>query len=110
MDPAAPAYLTLLYHRVRLCSGTADPATLRPLLDAVLARTDLTATTRNLFLAERLQLAADLARWRASPCGAVCTKEADGCEAADWGYYGTGAGLFDGGGAATRASGTTPAT
>ena len=57
LDPQSPPYLTALFHRVRLLNGTADPATLRPLLDAVLARTDLTTTARNLFLAERMQLA-----------------------------------------------------
>jgi hypothetical protein len=91
-----PGYLTLLYHRIRLTIGTADPAALRPALDAALARNDLTTSTRNLLLAERLQTAATLgefARFALRPV--TCTKESDGCKTQDWGYYGTNPGVFD---------------
>ena len=46
-DAQAPAFLTLLYHRIRLTAATADPAALRTALDTALARNDLTTTTRN---------------------------------------------------------------
>ncbi len=98
VDPQAPAYLTALYHRVRLLNGTADAATLRPLLDAVLARNDLTTTTRNLFLAERLQFATNLAETAAYALRLrQCTKDGDGCDGGAWGFDGQGPGLFDGG-------------
>jgi hypothetical protein len=66
----SPAYLTALYHRIRLA---ADPAAARAELDAALARTDLSLTDRNLLLAERVMGAAEpaeLARLgpRESPC------------------------------------------
>ncbi len=97
LDPQSPPYLTALFHRVRLLNGTADPATLRPLLDAVLARTDLTTTTRNLFLAERLQLATSLAETAAFMLRQLqCTQQTDGCVADAWGFGGAGAGLFAG--------------
>ena len=97
LDPQSPPYLTALFHRVRLLNGTADPATLRPLLDAVLARTDLTTTTRNLFLAERMQLATSLADMAAFTLRQKqCTQQTDGCVADAWGFGGTGAGLFAG--------------
>ena len=95
-DPASPAYLTLLYHRVRLALGTAPADTLRGALDTVLARPALPATSRNLFTAERLQLAADLGEFaRLALRRTVCTKQANDCRNTDWGYYGTGGGLFD---------------
>ena len=95
VDPKAPAYLTALYHRVRLTVGAADPAVIRPLLDAALARTDLSATARNLFRAERLQVAADMAEVATYVLrGRQCTEDA-GCVGNAWGYFGQGSGLFD---------------
>ena len=47
VGPDHPAFLTALYHRIRL-EPDADPAAVRNELDAVLARTDLLLTTRNL--------------------------------------------------------------
>ncbi len=72
IPPDQPAFLTALYHRVRL-DQDADPASVRADLDAALARTDLSLTTRNLLVAERTLVAdglADLAKLapRASPC------------------------------------------
>ena len=96
LDPAAPAYLTATYHRIRLTLATADPATLRTTLDTILARTDLTGTTRNLFRAERMLVAVDLSELaRLSLRTRICT-ETNGCKSQDWGYFGQGAGLFDG--------------
>ena len=97
LDPASPAYLTVLYHRVRLTVSTADPASLRSLLDPVLARTDLTGTTRNLFTAERMLVAADIGEMARLVLRArVCAKDADGCKTQEWGYGSTAPGLFDG--------------
>lgn len=67
-----PAFLTALYHQVRL-GGFTDPAATRSRLDAALARTDLSLSTRNLLLAERAMLATDLTELarlapRKSPC------------------------------------------
>lgn len=72
IPPDSPAYLTALYHRFRLDSGS-DTAALRAELDTALARSDLSQSTRNLLLAERTMVArdlADLARLapRTSPC------------------------------------------
>jgi hypothetical protein len=96
VDGKAPSFLTLLYHRVRLTAGTADPAGIRTALDPVLARDDLTTTTRNLFLAERLLTVTSLGEFaKYALRRRTCTKESDGCKNQDWGYYGTGPGLFD---------------
>ncbi len=97
LEPGAPATLTALYHRVRLTVANADPAALRALLDPVLARTDLTGTSRNLFLAERMLVATDTGEMaRLALRARICATEADGCKGQDWGYDGTSAGLFDG--------------
>ncbi len=96
VEPQAPAYLTALYHRLRLTNGAGDPAAARAPLDTVLARTDLTTTTRNLFTAERLQVASSLADFaRDSLRKLVCARESDGCKTGDWGYAGVGGALFD---------------
>lgn len=96
VKPQAPAYLTALYHRLRLTNGARDPAAARAPLDTVLARTDLTTTTRNLFTAERLQVASSLADFaRDSLRKLVCAREPDGCKTGDWGYAGVGGALFD---------------
>ena len=97
LEPQSPSYLTALFHRLRLLNGTADAVALRPVLDGVLARTDLTATTRNLFLAERLQLATSLADVSASMLRQLqCTQASDNCVGDAWGFGGTGSGLFVG--------------
>lgn len=58
--PAAdPAWLTAAYHRIRLAPG--EPADSARDLDAILARTDLSVTTRNLFTAQRAMVAASQA-------------------------------------------------
>lgn len=97
LEPASPAYLTALYHRVRLTAAAADPAAIRALLDPVLARTDLTGTTRNLFTAERMLVAADNGETaRLALRARICATEAEGCKTQDWGYYNSSPGLFDG--------------
>jgi hypothetical protein len=57
---SAPAGLSARYHLIRLTLATADPAESRARLDAILARSDLTLTERNLFTAERAAVAANL--------------------------------------------------
>jgi hypothetical protein len=59
----APAYLTTAFHRIRLTAQSADPGATRAELDAILGRSDLSATTRNLFLAERIQFAETAAKF-----------------------------------------------
>ena len=59
LPATAPAYLSAFYHRIRLTMASADEAATRAELDTVLARTDLSRSDRNLFLAERAMLAAD---------------------------------------------------
>ncbi len=107
LDPSSPAYLTARYHRIRLTIATADAAATRAGLDTILARTDLTGTTRNLFLAERMLVAADLGDMARTALRArICAQAADGCKAQDWGYYSRGPGLFDAeGDAATKGLG-----
>ena len=102
-DAQAPAFLTLLYHRIRLTAGTADPAALRAALDTALARHDLTTTARNLLLAERLQTAIDQGEFATFAMRRLeCAKDGDGCKTQDWGYYGTAPGLFDAAGEAAQ--------
>lgn len=74
-----PAFLTALYHRVRL-AGTGDEAATRGELDAALARPDLSLTTHNLLRAERVMVARDLADLgRLAPRESPCV-DADGGE------------------------------
>ena len=97
LDSGTPAFLTALYHRVRLTTATTDPAAIRALLDPVLARTDLTGTTRNLFTAERMLVAADTGEMaRLAIRARLCATEAEKCRSQDWGYASTAPGLFDG--------------
>ncbi|OAN66901.1 hypothetical protein [Sphingomonas sp. TDK1] len=56
-----PAWLTARYHWLRLRMGSGADAPLRDQADAILARTDLTPSDRNIFLAIRTQLATSLA-------------------------------------------------
>lgn len=56
-----PGWLTVQHHLIRLTLGSTPPAASRARLDAILASKDLSTTDRNLFTAQRLQVAADLA-------------------------------------------------
>ncbi|KTF69731.1 hypothetical protein ACNFJ7_09450 [Sphingomonas sp. HT-1] len=60
-----PAWLTARYHLLRLRIGQEPDATLRGRVDALLARTDLTPSDRNIFLSVRAQLATSLADFAA---------------------------------------------
>ncbi|WP_296596958.1 hypothetical protein [Phenylobacterium sp.] len=60
---ASPAWLSAQYHLTRLTMGGAGAAATRARLDAVLARRDLSVNDRNLFLAQRAQVAADAAEF-----------------------------------------------
>ncbi len=88
----APAYLPLAWHRVRLQLGDGDTGSLRRELDAILARRNLSTTSRNLFVAERLQSARTLAEFQRDALRTrVCATAAQGCigkggdEAPPWG-------------------------
>jgi hypothetical protein len=75
LQPDDPAFLTAAYHRLRLTLA-ADRHAARAELDTILARQDLSITSRNLFLAERAMVARDEKEFaqlasRASPCARV---------------------------------------
>jgi hypothetical protein len=61
IEPDRPAWTSAQYHLIRLTMASADPAATRARLDAILAEPTLSLTERNLFTAERLQVATDLA-------------------------------------------------
>lgn len=61
--PADPAWLSVQYQLIRLTMASADPAAMRARLDALLARPDLSLTEHNLFTAQRIQVATDLAEF-----------------------------------------------
>jgi hypothetical protein len=78
----APAAVSLAYNTVRLSIASAPQAQTRAVLDAMLARHDLSISDRNLFTAERMQVAespAAFARLALRP--RVCADDtgADGC-------------------------------
>ncbi len=60
VSPDDPAWLSLQYHQIRLTLADAPAAESRQRLDALLARPDLSVSDRNLFTAQRAQVAADL--------------------------------------------------
>jgi hypothetical protein len=61
--PTSPAYVTAAYQRVRLTIDAAPEADTRSFLNAMLARTDLSTSDRNLFTAQRMQVADDETRF-----------------------------------------------
>lgn len=91
-----PAWLTARYHLLRLRIGRVPDATLRPQVDALLARRDLTPSDRNIFLSIRAQLATSLAdfsayalrqpycRGGAADCAAVAAEAQLGQRGQDW--------------------------
>ncbi|HEV2531290.1 hypothetical protein [Phenylobacterium sp.] len=60
LPATSPAWLTAQYHLVRLGMGQAPSAQTRRRLDAILARSDLSTSDRNLFTAQRAQVASGL--------------------------------------------------
>jgi hypothetical protein len=85
--PDSPAWLTAQYHLTRLTLAEADPAATRSRLDAILRRTGLSASDRNLFRAQRAQVAADAADFaRLSVRQRVCADNDDknGCARGFW--------------------------
>ncbi|MDQ0464844.1 hypothetical protein QO010_002628 [Caulobacter ginsengisoli] len=84
--PDSPAYLTVVWQMTRLEMASVPAAKLRARLDGVLKRTDLSATDRNLFLGERLQVAADVADFaRLAPRQRLCIAETvDACPRYAW--------------------------
>ncbi len=72
-----PAWLTATYHRLRLDPG--NPVAAAALLDTILARNDLSVSTRNLFLAERAMAAANQADFlRAAQRTQACLPDQSG--------------------------------
>lgn len=87
LKPQNPAWLTAQYHLIRLALPLGDAAALRARLDAILARTDLSVSDRNVFTAQRLQVAADAKDFaRLSVRQRLCdfTQENTGCVREDW--------------------------
>jgi hypothetical protein len=60
LQPATPAYETAVHQVVRLLIEGRRPEEARRILDAALASPELTASGRNLFLAQRMRLATNL--------------------------------------------------
>lgn len=80
--PTSPAYVTAAYQRVRLTIDTVPEAETRTFLDAMLARTDLSTSDRNLFIGQRMQLAEDEPRFaQLAVRTRLCADDtgADGC-------------------------------
>lgn len=85
--PDHPAWLSAQYHLTRLTLHTADPAATRARLDAILQRRTLSVSDRNLFTAQRAQVAADAADFtrlalRKRLCGE--SDEKSGCVRGYW--------------------------
>jgi hypothetical protein len=101
-DTASPGWLTLQHHLIRLTRTTRPAAEVRARLDSLLARQDLSNSDRNLFLAARAQVAADLDDFLAHAVRKqICPNGNSGgsCPRDDWptDSYQSG-GVFDGGG------------
>jgi hypothetical protein len=99
---ASPAAISLHHDLLRLdIAAGRDPAAARRELDAVLARSDLSISDRNVFTAQRLQLATDPRDFaRLVPRTRLCAQNADsktGCVRDAW-YSDTyqPSGVFDG--------------
>ncbi|MET3826861.1 TolA-binding protein [Sphingomonas sp. PvP055] len=84
-DPRDPAWLSLHYHAMRLTIGRVPDDVMRAQVDPVLARTDLTPSDRNIFLAIRTQLAPTLADFAVHALRQpYCAGSATGCIDGDW--------------------------
>lgn len=100
LDPGHPAWLTAQYHGLRLSLASGDAAVLRARLDRLLARTDLSVNDRNLFTAQRAQLATDLADFsrfalRRRLCMRTDYDQPDPCVRDDWFEAAMPSGVFD---------------
>ena len=96
--PSDPAYLSATYQRVRLTIAAAPAADTRTLLDQVLARGDLSTTDRNLFLGERMQVAASLAAFDRDALRArLCADDNDksGCVRSSYTEQAEASGVYD---------------
>ncbi|MDR3507481.1 MAG: hypothetical protein P4L64_06245 [Caulobacteraceae bacterium] len=83
MTASGPAGLSLRYHTIRLTLSSANPALSRDRLDAILARDDLTVSDRNIFTAQRAQVAKDLPEFaRLALRRRLCAE--DGCPRDRW--------------------------
>lgn len=85
--PDSPAWLSAQYHLTRLTLTQADPAATRARLDAILRRPDLSVSDRNVFTAQRAQVAADAADFtRLALRKRLCadTDEKSGCVRGYW--------------------------
>ncbi len=104
-----PAWLSVQYHLIRLTIAKTPAGQTRRRLDAILARQDLSVSDRNLFMAQRTQVAVGLRdferfalRWRLcadTPFEAFDRPKAVRCVRADWlGDGSQPSGLYDGAG------------
>jgi hypothetical protein len=93
-----PAAASLVFHRVRLNFARGDAANLRRSVDTMLARRDIGTVTRNLFVAERAQLAENLTDFaRRAVRQRLCAEALPaGCTAIESDFAYQPASLFDG--------------
>lgn len=85
--PDSPAWLTAQYHLTRLTLGSTDSAAARARLDAILQRPDLSVSDRNLFTAQRAQVAidaSDFVRFALRKRLCADTDEKSGCVRGFW--------------------------
>jgi hypothetical protein len=85
--PDSPAWLSAQYHLGRLTLTKTDPAASRARLDAILQRKTLSVSDRNVFTAQRAQVAADAADFtRLALRKRLCadTDEKSGCVRGYW--------------------------
>lgn len=79
-----PAWLSAQYHQMRLTLASADAMSMRRRVDAILAR-DLTGSDRNVFLALRSQVAANLVDlMRYAKRTPYCSDEQSYCSGNSW--------------------------
>jgi hypothetical protein len=97
LPPSSPGYLSAVYHRLRLTLIEADPKDSRAELDAILARTDLSVSARNLFTAERMQVAETPNRFAVLALRKrLCDDDAEGCVRGQYNEEMEPRGVYDG--------------
>ena len=80
LPSSSAGYLTAAYHRLRLTLIEADPKASRTEIDAILARSDLSVSGRNLFTALRMQVAETPDRFAVLALRKrLCAEDAEGC-------------------------------